>query len=140
MPLFKRHWLEIGVNRDQVPLDPDWARYFDYDLLGLLRTLTVRSNGALVGYVVILVGPHMHYASTLWAQYDLYWLDPAYRQGWSGVKMFTEAERALREWGVKVVNINMKIHFDLSNDGRMRKLLARLGYKPRDVVYAKVLT
>lgn len=138
-PLFKRHWQEIGVDREAVPLDPDWQQYLDYDLLGIARVLTVRSRGTLVGYAVVFVRHHLHYASTPWAQYDLYWLDPVYRQGWSGVKLFLEVERALRDWGVKVVTLGMKIHFDEESEGRMARLLKRLGYTPRDVVYTKVL-
>src|SRR5258708_3980238 len=30
-PLFMRHWKEIALNQDEVPLDPNWDRYFEYD-------------------------------------------------------------------------------------------------------------
>lgn len=137
--MFKRHWVELATNRDAIPLDPFWQQYFDLDLMGVLRVLTVRVDGLLVGYVFVALAPHTHYASTLWANYDMFWLDPVYRQGWTGVKMLLEAERQMREWGAKAISLSMKIAFNEAYEGRMHRLLVRLGYAPRDVVYVKVL-
>lgn len=137
-PLFKRHWQEIALNQDNIPLDPDWERYFAFDLSGVLHCLTVRSNGVLVGYVFVFVFPHLHYASTAWAQGDIFWLDPAYRRGLAGYRMLRLVEQGLKEVGVKVIHLNTKLHFEASR-GTIGKLLARLGYKPTDVVYSKFI-
>lgn len=137
-PLFKQHWRELALNQDKIPLDPDWPRYFDLDLIGLLRCLTVRDRGLLVGYVFVLVFPHLHYASTLWAQTDIFWLDPVYRQGWAGYRMLRMMEKGLKEIGVKVINVNAKLHFEASR-GTIGRLLERLGYQPSDVVYVKFI-
>ena len=137
-PLFKRHWKEIALNQEQVSLDPDWPRYFDYDLLGILRCLTVRDGPTLVGYVFVLVFPHLHYASTLWAQTDIFWLDPSYRQGWTGYRMLRLMEKRLKETGVKVIYANAKLHFEASR-GTIGKLLERLGYKPTEMLYSKFI-
>lgn len=134
-PLFARHWREIALNQDKVPLDPNWDRYYEYDLLNILQTLTVRSNGVLVGYVFMLVHPHLHYASTLWAQSDIFWLDPAYRSGWTGVRMFKEVEAGMRKLGVKVVMLNEKLHFD----SRVGELFKRLGFTHTENIFSKYL-
>ncbi len=137
-PLFKRHWREIALNQDKVHLDPDWDRYFAYDLAGILHCLTVRSNGLLVGYVFVLVFPHLHYASTLWAQTDIFWLDPAYRQGLTGYRMLKEMEWYLKAGGVKVIYANAKLHFEAGR-GTIGPLLKRLGFEPVEMIYSKFI-
>lgn len=136
--MFRRHWKEIALNQDKIPLDPDWARYFDYDLLGILHCLTVRDGQTLVGYVFVLTWPHLHYASTLWAQTDIFWLDPVYRQGWTGFRMLRLMEKRLQELGVRVIYANAKLHFEASR-GTIGKLLERLGYKPTEMIYSKFI-
>ena len=121
-----------------MPLEPAWDRYFDMALVRQLHCLTVRDNGVLVGYLFVVVCPHLHYASTLWAQTDLFWLDPAYRSGFTGVRMFKEMEKKLREFKVKVVYINAKLHFE-SDRGTIGKIFERLGYKAVEIAYSKYL-
>jgi len=137
-PLFKRHWREIALNQDRVHLDPNWDQYYALDLAGTLRCLTVRSNGVLVGYVFMFVFPHLHYASTLWAASDIFWLDPAYRQGLAGFRMLRLTEKGLKELGVRVLHFNAKLHFEASR-GTIGKLLERMGYKPVETVYSKFI-
>ena len=103
--------------------------------LNILQTLTVRSNGVLVGYVFMLVHPHLHYASTLWAQSDIFWLDPAYRSGWTGIRMFREVEAGMRKLGVKVIMLNEKLHFD----SRVGELFKRLGFTHTENIFSKYL-
>lgn len=134
--LFRQHWREIALNQDAVELDPDWDKYLGLEALGILHVLTVRVSGALVGYVFVAVGPHLHYASTKWAVVDMFWLNPVYRFGWTGVRMLIENERHLREIGVKIVHIALKLHF---KGGRVAKLFKRLGYAPIEEVWAKRL-
>lgn len=132
-PLFEQHWREIAVNQENVPLCPHWDRYFDLDLAGVLRVLTVRSGDALVGYHFVFVFPHLHYFSTMWGESDLFWLAPAFRSGWTGYKLLRIVRDTLKENGVKVHRINSKVHFDLG------PILERLGYKPSDVMYLQHL-
>lgn len=128
-PLFLRHWEEIALNRDSVPLDPNWPEYYRLDIAGVLRCLTVRTeSGTLAGYHFVLIFPHLHYASTLWAQSDMFWLDPAYRAGWWGVKLLSVVRDQLRAAGVKVHFVNIKLHFE-ADRGTLAKVLRRLGYR-----------
>src|SRR6266576_7312864 len=63
-PLFHEHWKELALNQDTVKLDPNWDQFNALDVQGILRILTVRMEGRLVGYVFLLFGPHLHYKST----------------------------------------------------------------------------
>lgn len=133
-PLFKRHWREVALNQDTIPLDPSWDTYFNLELAGVLRVLTARSQGALVGYHFLLVLPHLHYNSTLSAQTDMFWLDPAYRSGLAGYRLLRIARDQLKAWGVKRHQINEKLHRP-----SLGPLLARLGYAPAETSYLQVL-
>jgi hypothetical protein len=135
-PLFRQHWWEIALNKDEVPLDPDWERYLTFEMAGILHVLTVRSEGALIGYVFVCVGPHLHYASTTWAVVDMFWLNPVHRFGWTGVTMFRRLEEKMRELNVRVLHVSEKLHF---KGGRVGVIFKRLGYRPIEQIWAKVL-
>jgi GNAT superfamily N-acetyltransferase len=128
------HWRELALNQDSIKLDPDWNRFYALDIQNILRILTVRVEGQLVGYVFLLFGPHLHYASTPWSHGDMFWLDPVYRQGWTGVKLFKALIRGVEEMGGKMLTVPVKLHF---MNARVIKLLERLGFKQIEVIMAK---
>jgi hypothetical protein len=103
-----------------------------------MHVLTVRDGTRLVGYAFMLVQRHLHYCSTLWAVSDMFWLEPDYRFGWDGVRMFKQVERGMRELGVKVIVLNYKFHFQ-SDRGRLDRLFHRLGYSPTEIIVSKVI-
>lgn len=137
LPLFKKHYAEIAVDRDICPLDPDWDYYAGIDRMGLLRLLTARApNGKLAGYIFNLIGGHNHYKSTRFAVTEMFYLHPHFRKGWQPVKFFIENIRGLESTGADIAVINFKLHFQ---DGRVGKLLARLGYEACDLVMRRRL-
>jgi hypothetical protein len=148
LPLWRWHWREIALDRDVVPLDPDWDAYHELALRGVLHILTARvppnvdsrhesrNRGALVGYCFNLVGPHNHYVSTRWAHTEMFWLDPAFRSGWQPVRFLLENLAGLKAREAKVATINFKLGF---KSGRVGQLLARLGYEPTDIVMRRKL-
>jgi GNAT superfamily N-acetyltransferase len=131
--LFHEHWRELALNQDVVPLDPDFDKFYRLDIEGVLHVLTARAGGELVGYLFLLVGPGLHYKSTLLAHVDMFFLDPVYRQGWTGVKLFKRLIADARTLGVVNLTLATKIHF---MDNRVTKLLQRLGFKPIETVHA----
>ncbi|HEX8838244.1 MAG TPA: hypothetical protein VF748_14980 [Candidatus Acidoferrum sp.] len=137
-PLFKKHWQEVAIDQDTVPLDPDWNYYFGVDQANLLYILTARSefNGKLAGYIFNIIGSHNHYKSTRFANTEMFYLHPRFRRGWQPVKFFKENLRGLEMQGVEVAVIYFKLGF---KDARVGKLLARLGYVPTDIVMRKRL-
>ena len=136
-PLFEAHHAELAVDPHRAPLDPDWDRYFSYDLSGALAILTVRDGPLLVGYLFNIIGPHLHKKSTLWAHVDMYWLMPAYRVGYTGIRMFVENEVMLRGLGVKKVISSEKAHFANERGRRNALIYKRLGYVVEDIAYGK---
>lgn len=125
------------MNRDAIPLDPDFDKFYALDVQGILRVLTVRLDKVLVGYAFLLVGPHLHYKSTTWGHVDMYWLDPVARTGWTGVHLFKILIRDARAMGAANLTLATKHHF---MDNRVTKLLQRLGFSPIETVHAMRLT
>ena len=132
-PLLEAHWQEIALNKDIVPLDPDWDAYEQLEEDGKLFIFTARDDGQLAGYFVVIVAPHIHYKSTLFGNNDLIYLAPEYRLGFTAAKLLRFAEQCLRKDGVAVLMINTKDHkpFDA--------LLTRGGYNLVERVYGKRL-
>ncbi len=131
--LWPKHWKEVAVNQDTVPLDVDFAAYDALDKAGMLHITVARENGRVVGYHILFVKPHLHYRSTLFAFSDVYYLDPAHRKGFAGVQLFRESERALRDRGVKVVVGNTKLSLDMS------AIFKRLRWRETERVFVKYL-
>lgn len=135
--LFEQHHKELAVGR--YPLSPDWDRYFDLDLVGILHVLTVRDGALLAGYVFNLIGPHLHKKTTRWCHVDMYWLHPGYRSGWLGYKMLRANESMAKGAGAAKISIAEKCHFHNAFGRQVSALFRRLGYEPEDVIYGKGL-
>lgn len=136
--LFERHWQEVALNHDKVPLDPDWDKYFQLDIAGMLRVLTVRVEERLVGYHFILIYPALHYFSTMTAESDMFYLLPRYRKGLTGYRLLKIARDTLAENGVKMHAINIKLHIE-QDRGTLAPLLRRMGYTATEVQFVKLL-
>lgn len=132
-PLWRRHWQEIGLNHDKVPLDPDYRRYREMDAQGILSTVTVRQDGRLVGYSIFVVFPALHYKSTLEATNDIFWIAPESRNGVAGKRLFRAVECELKRRGVKRMMVGSKLHRDSS------PLFLALKYQPIEMWFCKLL-
>ena len=131
--LFKAHWDEIAVDKDKIPLAPDWSKYAGLEQGGMLHCLTVRSEGKLVGYFIAFVLPHPHYSTAgEMAMTDVYFIHPDYRKGSAGIKLICEAERTLRARGVTKAYLSTKVHSDNS------KLFQALGWRLTDYSFTKI--
>lgn len=132
-PFVIPHWEELGLDHQDVPVNLDWDRYAELERAGGLHHVAVRDNGAIIGYTTAVISPMFHYATTLHAIYDLYYLLPQYRKSKIGVSMFLFAERCFRDLGVKKVMTGTKLHLN------HEKLFLSLGMKPIEVIYTKIL-
>jgi GNAT superfamily N-acetyltransferase len=131
----RKHWEEIALDKATVPLDTDWNRYLHYESLGAWRVFSARVDGKPVGYICWWIDHHIRYQSTIYATADVFFILPEHRKGMVGYRLFAEAFKALPK-PCKVL-INEKLHF---KDGRVGKLLERLGMKPIEVVYSKYIS
>lgn len=112
--LWEDHWREVAMDQDRIPLDVDWERYAALDASGNLHIVTARDEqGTLQGYCLAVVTTHLHYKSTVHAQYDVYWLAPVYRRGLTGYRLFQVMERTLKARGVKKLLSACKLSLDV---------------------------
>lgn len=131
--LWREHWEEVGTDRDRIPLDVDEAAYLHLHQIGELHVLTVRRDGAIVGYHIAIVRPHIRYRSTLVAVTDVYYIQPDARKGMIGVNLFREAEKSLIARGAKKVFTGTKRSLD------MGPIFIRLGYLEAESLYTKLI-
>lgn len=124
---------------DDAPLDPDWKRYAQFEEYGWLGIVGIRADDVLVGYLTLLIGPHLHHRTTKWATVDVMYLRPDHRQGWAGVRAIKFAERGLRRLGVKVFWFSVKDHFKNERGRSVEDVLKFLGFNYVEATYAKVL-
>lgn len=133
-PLLKRHWEEIALNKDSVPLDPDWEKYERINAAGLMHITTARRGGALVGYSAYFVSGNLHYRSLTVAESDIFWLAPEERNGMTGIRLLQAAEEHLKARGVNKIVSKVKLHMDVGH------VFTLLGYEPIERVYAKMVS
>lgn len=135
--LIGEHWEEIAMNRDVIPLKPDWVRYAAMDERGQLLICTAREpGGLLVGYAIYFLAPHghLHYSATPWAESDIFYLVPEKRGVGTAALLMNYAEHCLRERGISVMHTRTKIAHPSAG-----ALLEHLGHSPIETVYAKYL-
>lgn len=129
MPLLPRHYEELALNQDKVPLAPQYGEYLRRDALGMVLCVTLRSAGELVGYFVGFVAPGLHYQTCLTLHLDIFWIAPEHRGQMGGVKLFKAVEREAKRRGVHRMFVGSKCHADASF------LFERLGYERCEVTY-----
>jgi hypothetical protein len=130
--LLPEHYEELCVVKEY-PLDPDWVTYARLEQAGILPCVTARVDGKLVGYVIYMTQPHLHYRACMTAFEDIYFLKKEYRLGRTGIRLFQYAEKVLKQLGVNRVVMGTKVHSDKS------RLFEYLGYKMTDKVFTKLL-
>lgn len=131
--LCQRHWEEIAHNKEKIKLDPDWERYDEMGKRGVLHLTTARRDGVLVGYVIYFLVYHVHYRKSLTAIADVLYLVPEERFGRTGIRLLEQSEASLKGMGVQRVVQNVKVDHDWS------PILTRLGYKPFERLFSKLL-
>ncbi len=107
-PLLEKHWDEVALNKENIKLDPDYEKYKLIEKSGKLRIFTARINSKLVGYIVLFVGPHIHYKTKIWALSDIFWISPEIRGISIGSGLFKMVMRSLKKEGVHVLRITSK--------------------------------
>ena len=131
--LVPEHYKEIALNQNEIPLDPDWEHYRELNRACRLHCVTVRDDGKLVGYHLTIITSMLHYRTTISGITDVYFIKPEFRKGFTAVRMFKFVEAELRTMGCKQLITATKKHLDIS------KVLERLGYKPVETVFRKML-
>lgn len=132
-PMLFAHWEEIALNKDKIKLNPDYERYYVMEQLGLLRSVIVRDEGKVIGYYISMLAPHLHYKDCYTALNDILYLAPEYRKSDVAYKMFKFAEADLKELGVDLMFLHMKIEFPFV------ELCEAVGMKKVEYSYSKYI-
>lgn len=132
--LIDKHWEEVAVYRDQITLKIQWDAYDAMEKQGMLHCVALRNEGALIGYYIGIVKPHLHYADSLTCFTDVYFIDKAHRKGRAGIELFKIVEKTLHKRGVQRMIVSTKITLDMS------PILQRLGFDETERVYMKLVS
>lgn len=131
--LLPRHWEELALDKDTVPLSPIWETYFDAEDSGNLLMVVLRDEGKMVGYFVGFISYSLHYSTCLSCITDIFYIYPEYRQKGGGKILFEEVEATLRWRKVQRWIAGTKLHKDMS------KFLNHQGFTPIEVYHSKTL-
>jgi GNAT superfamily N-acetyltransferase len=131
MACYDHHWEELALNKDKVPLAPQYDIYEARDDAGQLLLVTLRDTGRLVGYFIGFIAPGLHYKTCLTLTMDIFWTHPDVRGGFAGVKLFRAVEKDARRRGVHRIFYGSKMHKDAS------RLFEFLKMEPVETFYSK---
>lgn len=120
------HYQELALNQDKVPLDPQWDLYENYEDNGRLVYVTLRESGELIGYVISIVAPGLHYKTCLTAHMDILFVRPDKRDvAAKGALLLVDTlEKELRRRGVQRWFMGTKLHKDIGVIFKRRKFTA----------------
>jgi hypothetical protein len=130
-PLFQAHWEELALNKDKVPLSPQYNLYASREAAGELLVVTLRKAGRLVGYFTGIIAPGLHYSTCLTLTMDIFWTHPDIRGGFASVKLFRAVEKEAKRRKVQRIFYGSKLHRDSS------RLFEFLDMTPVEVYYSK---
>lgn len=137
--LLVENYAEIETDQDVIPLDPDMGRAYALEEMGVLRIMTLRWRGVIVGYNAFHVTPHMHSRAVSIAVNDVLFVHPHHRAR-GGLLLLRVAERALKAVGVARIHYATKVHAEIGRRGhKTGDLLAKLGYRHDEESYSKLL-
>lgn len=131
--IWPQHWKELAVNQEAYQIDCDEERFGKLAELGILQVFTARDGEKLVGYIMALIMPHLHYKSAgPMAITDMYYVLPEYRNG-VGMRLFQFFERELRSKKVVAAITSCKVHQDHT------KFFKLMGWNHTDNTFIKLL-
>lgn len=131
--LLPAHYEELAMDKEHVPLSPQYDIYFARERAGQLLYVTLREAGELVGYFIGFIAPGLHYSTCLTCTLDIFYIRADKRKGSAGVRLFRFVEAELRRRRVQRWTMGSKIHADASS------LFKRIGARPIETYYSKWL-
>ncbi len=132
-PIIITHWKEIEINKDNIKLDCDWDRYIQLDELGMLSTVSVRSDGVLIGYITTFIIEHLHYKTHTFADVDAMYIALEYRGTGIGRELCNYAEDICKDKGVSIIMQHVKLTHNFGS------LLEGIGYTKVEEMYSKYI-
>lgn len=129
--IYPEHYEELSRTK-QKPLNPMYDVYMSLAKSGNIKVIAVRDEGKLIGYLIFMLSPDLHYGGII-ATEDIYYLKREYRGKMIGVRLFGEFEREAKKFGAWKMVVSTKIHSDNA------VLLKRVGMVDHEKIFVKVL-
>lgn len=129
--ILPRHYEELALDKDIIPLDPMYELYVQRANLDQAISVTLRETGKLIGYFVGFVAPGLHYRTCLTLTMDIFYVLPEHRGSGAGYLLFKEVERECKRRGIQRMFVGSKLHKDASF------LFEKLGYTEVEKYYSK---
>lgn len=126
------HYEKLALDKDHVPLDPQWEVYFQREERGELLFMPLRDRGRMVGYWIAFIAPGLHYKTCLTAQMDIWNVLPEYERTRAPLVLMNAVEAEYKRRGVMRTFAGEKMHRPCG------KLYERFGYRPVEVHYSKI--
>ena len=133
VPYVSDQYEELSNVKGQIPLDLDIDQFRLLEESGILRMITARNEGKLIGYVVWLIFPHLHFKGVSHAMADLYHVAKSERGKGTGRAMFEYAINYCKGSGVRRILMGEKIAHPHS------KLLESFGFEMTEHFYQLVV-
>lgn len=130
--LHAAHWEETEQYRADVGLDVDYDQYIAVENAGAFLLVTARCDGELAGYFMFVLHTSRHSSKYVAAE-DAFYLQPAFRRGFTFLRMLRFAEACLMRIGVKQITCSVKLTCDIS------PVMERAGYYHCAKLFTKVL-
>ena len=131
--MLQADWAEVESDTDLIPYNPDWDRAFALERQGILKVLSARIGGKLIGLNSFMVMDYFHSKGVLHAFNDLIYVTPTHR-GTAGVRLIRAAEPMLKALGVVRVFYAWK-----PRRPEVGALLEKLGYHHFETIMLKAL-
>lgn len=131
-PLMRAHRKELDPEGEaRVGWEPRTDVYEALDAAGALVAIGARAEGMLVGYCIWTLGPGLD-GPGLTATQGPWFVEPAFRQGPLGLRLFAESLRALRAAGVT----RAFPHHWANSPPALARYFRSLGATPLETVYS----
>ena len=127
------HYEELALNKDKVPLAPQYGVYLERESNGQLVFMVMREAGEMIGYFIGFVAPGLHYQTCLTCHMDIFYIRPDKRGHAYGKALFEAVEAHLRFRGVQRWFVGSKCHMDAS------WLFNQLGFELVETTHTKWL-
>lgn len=131
-PLLPLHWAELALDKDKVPLDPQYDVYIAREERGEVLFVTLRDAGELVGYFIGFIAPGLHYKTCLTLTMDIFYVVPQHRGKSGGVALFEAVKKEAKRRRVQRWFVGNKEHSKVHAEA----LFLHLGFEKVETYYS----
>jgi GNAT superfamily N-acetyltransferase len=132
--LLYMHWEELALNKTKIYLNPDVEKYVALQQTNCMFNIVVYKDDVVVGYSVIFLTPHMHYQDHKYANVDVMYVHPEYRQSTIGARLLVATEQLAKDNGASVILHHAKPYVPM-----IIKPLEKLNYQLYELMYGKYI-